>query len=64
MGLLFNGDVFGGSMVEVVVEGILYLIDVDREVIVIYLFDFVGSGDILEFVFFVMEILMVGMDYL
>lgn len=62
-GLLPNGDVFGGSMAEVVAEGTSYLTDADREAIATYLLDPAGSGDIPEPAPPVTETPMAGMDH-
>ncbi len=48
LGLLPNGDAFGGSMAEVVVEGTSFLTDADRKAIATYLLDPTGSGLVLE----------------
>ncbi len=44
LGLLPNGDAFGGSMAEVVGEGTSYLTDADRTAIATYLLDPEGTG--------------------
>lgn len=45
LGILPNGDAFGGSMAEVVTNGTAFLTDADRTAIATYLLDPAGSGD-------------------
>ena len=45
-GLLPNGDAFGGSMAEVVLNGTSYLTEGDREAIATYLLDPEGTGTV------------------
>ena len=45
-GILPNGDAFGGSMAEVVLNGTAYLTEDDREAIATYLLDPEGTGTV------------------
>ena len=48
LGILPNGDAFGGSMAEVVTNGTAFLTDEDRRAIATYLLDPEGTGDLPE----------------
>ena len=63
LGLLPNGDAFGGSMAEVVAEGTSFLTDADREAIATYLLDPEGTGGIPEPVQPATATPMAGMDH-